>query len=1557
MSGRPMRYFIAAGTRHHRDLAELPLAHEDVERATELFTSMGHRRVLDAVSYDPDAEIFENALADWCRTPVLTADDSVIVYYAGHGDRAPSGRYRLACANSEEGKPRSWLSLPNLAEILATSPVRNVLFVVDACYAAAATAELGPITNAIVAGRGRGDDFGAGTWLLASARHRDLAVDGAFVTEVAKACAQGDGPSQRYLAPTVIADRVNQVFIASGAAQRAACSVVDQSGAAPFFDNPSFDPHAEVTGDEEAPGDTSDLSSHFEPRGRGVEHVHDEGSYFTGRTRALREARDHLAGQGSGRLLVVTADPGSGKSAVLGRLVLEGCADASVNAHHQTMETVVARLAAAADIRASTLVALLTKLADRELPFRIVVDSLDEAGAGGNRAEARRIAWELLRPLAAVSCVRLIVGSRRDLLPHLGDRVPAIDLDDDAYADDTNTVEYVEKILSDEGAPYARCPDTVRPVAREVARRAGRCFLVARMTASALLRGPVVDVGVPGWAEQLPSDVGGAFETFLQRVPQGRHAVTMALLTALAFGEGDGLPRRIWVRVAARLSGIMLAEADVDMLLEEDGSYLARVRVDGTWYFRLYHQELTDHIKDRVLRSRDLADLQECFVDTLTELVPDGDWSRAHAYVRARLAIHAAGAGTLDDLIEDASFVVAVEPSTLLQAVRYALRRATLSMAVERYTYLLADTDRDFPDRAAVLAFVAHTYGEHALAGSAELLSTSVERVRVEPREITAHRVVGRHAGDGYSIRSRNPNWLTADLVLPDGSRTVLAAPPGASHVHVWLIDTPAQSTVLPHPARVTGLALFAGPPHPAEAVTLDAEGTLRWWNLGDQTLSRVVPGTPWTALFSAGFRSDGTPVIACGNDARVAALAVPGLDPLAEADCPTGQGRNAYETTTGTACLASDGEGRAQLLVCDGAGGRVLLYDLETPGDPDVLIDGLKYPVLATRTHGPRGTVAAVSEPWSKLHLVDTGTRQAVGAPFHGDPGHIAGFAHGSDEPVLVAGAEVLLTARMDRPFRQTDGSRVARLEAAVLHEGRLLAIEAGFGSQLRLVDCAAGERVGAPLSGHEGAVCAVRLIAAPGADGPDLLTVGNDGTARIWPWGSHERGTGNDAGGTTAPDEVQELIPWRHRPDSVMRVPSMGRHVRRVAPVHPEAELPVLSSHVVTDLTFEYDLNVHDRTEDPEGTLNLLSWQYTGHVGPETTPELPGYSPSSPVSYCVWHRLHPSGASDTTEMRWLHGNRHDRLSGWLLPPVPGRPHTRFVGFDRLQSRVRVLDTPDTEGGWIQLPWSVRPPYDNVCATAFTTASADLVVMSAVRPARKRERSVDGRAPHEPPSAAPDAVPARLWNVESAAPHPVDGIELLPDVYRLNPHHGSGGTRWVLQRGRRGSAGVIDIETGRRYPLWTADPTGRPEDEVWWHAQDRWTERSDGTPVLLYQAPVVNTHPRRDPPLAPVHVWTAVSPDRPTVLEQWASRILWAGPAPNGAALAAIGDGHGVALCHLPDGETIWYAPLPALVTALTPVPGSPAFDLAVGTQQGVVFLRPRLSRSWQRRMGLGFG
>jgi hypothetical protein len=68
-----------------------------------------------------------------------------------------------------------------------------------------------------------------------------------------------------------------------------------------------------------------DQQDHFEPRGRGVlSRGGRRGWYFTGRTRALRELADWLAAPAGSQpaVKVVTGAPGSGKSAVLGRLVL-----------------------------------------------------------------------------------------------------------------------------------------------------------------------------------------------------------------------------------------------------------------------------------------------------------------------------------------------------------------------------------------------------------------------------------------------------------------------------------------------------------------------------------------------------------------------------------------------------------------------------------------------------------------------------------------------------------------------------------------------------------------------------------------------------------------------------------------------------------------------------------------------------------------------------------------------------------------------------------------------------------------------------------------------------------------------------------------------------------------------------------------------------------------------------------------------------------------------------------------------------------------------------------
>ncbi|MFI8890446.1 caspase family protein [Streptomyces paradoxus] len=1525
--GTAGRYVVAAGTRRYREGRELPLAHQDADRAAELFGSMGYQRVLAGVSYDPGSGDFEDALAGWCRTAELTADDVVVLYYAGHGDRSPAGQYRLACADTEQDRPRSWLSLPHLAEILATSPVRNVLFVVDACHGAAAGADIGRVTDAIVATRPGRDSFGAGTWLLASARHRDAAYDGAFVAELVRACAEGDGPSQRYLAPGVLAERVNAAFAAAGSPQRAACSSVDHSERPPFFLNPSFDPRAEITGGE-ARGDVCDLSSHFEPRGRGVEHVHDPGSYFTGRERALLDARTHLAKDGVVRLLAVTADPGSGKSAVLGRLVLEGCADASVNAHHQTLEALVGRFAAAADVRAATADGLFTALASRARPFRIVVDSLDEAGSGSGSAEARRIAWELLRPLAAVPCVRLVVGTRRGLLPHLGDGVPVVDLDTDVYAGDTDTAQYVAKILGDSGAPYEHCPGIARQVAHEVARRAGRCFLVARMAASALLRGPVVDTSVPGWAGQLPSDVGGAFEAYLQRLPPERHTTTMALLKALAFGEGNGLPRRMWIRAAARLSGIPVTEADVDVLLDEDASYLADARVDGTTYFRLYHQELTDHIKSRVLLRRDLADVQECLVETLLEFVPERDWSRAHPYVRARLATHAAGAGTLDGFLQDAAFLVAADPSTLLPAVREAVRRPMLAMAVERYAYLLADADAPSPDPAALLAYVAGTYGEEELRRQAEGLARSLERIHVERRGITPHRVVGRHEGDGYASRSMSPDWKIEYLVLPGGDRVVLAAPPGASHVHVWRIDSPSQSSVLPHPARVVGLVLLGDPGSRAEAVTLDARGTLRVWNVADQTLTRTVPDTGWSLLFDAGVVPGDTHVVVCGTEEAVLVVDLDGPAPLVEVPCRTRTQYTMSATQPGlyepgsSACLCQDAGGHTRLLVCDGADGQVTLYALDGSGGSWRVLDELVKPELADRVHRAGGTLVAVSEFETGLTVLDVGSRVVTKVPAPHVRSRFGRFAvGGTSAPVFVTEEDdhlLLIPVDGSPPVRSKSAPATPLFGVVTaLVGGRAHAVISFFDRPLVVADAATGAPLGFPLLGHESAVCAVRLLERPGpASGPDILAIVNDGTVRLWPWDAHEHppsGTEESPAQEVARTEVALLFALAADPMAVLAVRG-GRLVRLEHPFPGAAgHDPRPSPHAgrVPDI-FLVEQRI---AEDSDGTLNLLHWQ--------------------DPSQLAWTRLTSDGRSSSTVVASAEPANADLL---VLPPAPGHESARFLAFARQTAAVKRLDSPAARSAWLPLPGTALP--DNTApATAFTTAAGATVLLTYGVPKQS--------GPHHH---------GLLVDVSSETPFVLGEFEVPDEVRFLLPHHARAGTRWVAQQCRRGDVSVLDVSTRRQLtvphlPAAAGRYVPRHESGDQYAHYLRWADLPSGGPLLVALSPdtVDDAHP------APVAVWDPDSPETVDSLPVLASRILWTGAAPSGEALVAVSDELGVALCHLPSREKVWAAPLPALVTCLTALPGSPHLDLAVGTQQGVVFLRPRLSRVWRDRLGVG--
>ncbi|GAA0410480.1 caspase family protein [Streptomyces luteireticuli] len=1575
-----MHYLIAAGTQcyhQHPGLAELPLAHDDVNRIVQFLTApeMGYTRVLEAVSKDPTAADFEDALADWCLGTNLTADDVVTVYYAGHGDEpTPGARYRLACADTREGRSRSWLSLENLAEALAASPVRHVLFIIDACHAAVGAAGIAAVTQGIVAIRPRSDSYGSGTWVLASARHRDEAKDGAFVARFVAACEQGDGPSQRYLSPATVADRVNHAFAAYGHRQRAACSSTDQAKRPPFFPNNGFDPIAEVSADGTPPGEASDLTSHFEPRGRGVEQVYDPGSYFTGRGRALTVLHGHLSSTDGHGALVVTAEPGSGKSAVLGRLVLDGYSDVSINARHQVVDDLVGRLAAAADIRAASPTALLKAVANRDRPFRIVVDSVDEAGPAGDRAEARRIAWELLRPLAAVPCVRVVIGARRELLPYIGDQVQVVDLDSVEYSDDTSTAEYVERILTDVSSPYRALPGSARAIAEEVARLAGHCFLVARMAASALLRCGPIDTQVPGWAESLPSDVGGAFEAYLRRLPDERREAATWLLITLAFSEGHGLPRKIWLPVARRLSGLSLSEAEVDRLLEEEGSYLSIVEMAGAKHFRLYHQALTDHLRQRTLRRWDLRDIAERFVDTLLDLTPDRDWSRAHPYVRGHLATHAAAAGTIERFVADPSFILAAEPAGLLTAVRHVRRNPALAMAVERCADILGPTAPQGVDRAARLAFAAESNGATELARRAEELSTSVQRVRVESRLVTPHRIVGRHEDASYSTTSFTGGWLIEDAVLPDGSRVVLAVftrssyrhVPGERdpHVHVWALDDPSRSTVLPHPAAVVGLALLPASQGQVLAITLDRTGGFRVWDLADQTLVQHVQGTGYQAILDTGELHDGAPVVVCRDEQQVV-VHNPKVGPVFEVAFTPPQDPTAWRQVTARLVHLKGGE--PALVVCDATQGTVTRWALEGPRIPSVLLEGLDNPVLLDKALQGKDTATVVvletnyqSSSPQRLFLLDCGSgRVSVSEREHHDAWLRGGFVSlGRSESLYVAAGRWT-----DIHIRSTTTGLSETIRPKILTNyfvplpvplrGRVHAVVGDHTEGICILDCTTGTPVSAPLRGHDGAVRAVHLLDSDDPESLDILTLGNDGTARLWHWRSegHSRPQDPDVeekegNSVFAMAHTQAIYSWAARPDVAVASSWGGfRLVNAAALDLAGAKHERLIARKLLDTR-----NAEESwAQDPDGTVHIL-------VKSEQIVDTERESLTK-ASFS-WHRLTTPETVVSADLRRL------QMVPWgvdchLVPASTLHPCTRVVGYCPENGRLYAVQSPDAETATMRSWWSVDPADDMVCSTAFTSRTGHAVLMVAVRKAAVRGDFTPSDRIVGSDGEDADA-PARgfLWDATARRALRRAPVELPARLIALVPHHAVEGTRYVAMACSNGKAAVFDLDTDQTHVIHPPSPDrGRrrtfPIREL--SCGDgyflRWADTSGGAPVLLYMDAAESDESR---PL-PVTVWHPAVPEAPAqTLAVRARRLLWTGTTPNGEALVAVSDEHGVALCHLPSGERVWSTPLPALVTSLAVLPDSPTLDLAVGTQQGVVLLRPRLPPAWRQRLGV---
>lgn len=333
------RYLIATGTQTYANLGEeftlasVPL---EIDRiASTLAARLDYTSVLESVREDPSNRDLLDGLHDWFSSPERQGDETIILYCTGHGEVLGETFYLLTSNTVDANLSLTAVDVRALVHLLREQGlVRRLLIIIDACNSGEG---VHTIVSAVMHNASLLDFSGdEGIWVIGAARPREEAEQGAFVDAFIRAleyCLENTGEAQEYLSLEFLIQQIQKHLPPS---QTAYHGTVTQGGLPPFFPNPRYRPDLPSGVDL----DTSrrlinqrELADHWSLKARGIAIASQGGWYFTGRREALLRITNHLSqrpylspesGRAEGSaFLVLTGNPGSGKSAVLGRLLVE----------------------------------------------------------------------------------------------------------------------------------------------------------------------------------------------------------------------------------------------------------------------------------------------------------------------------------------------------------------------------------------------------------------------------------------------------------------------------------------------------------------------------------------------------------------------------------------------------------------------------------------------------------------------------------------------------------------------------------------------------------------------------------------------------------------------------------------------------------------------------------------------------------------------------------------------------------------------------------------------------------------------------------------------------------------------------------------------------------------------------------------------------------------------------------------------------------------------------------------------------------------------------------
>ena len=875
---------------------------------------------------------------------------------------------------------------------------------------------------------------------------------------------------------------------------------------------------------------TREARGHFTRRSLGQRSKARGGDLFRGRQAALDRITGWLASdEPPGLPLVVTGQPGAGKSAVLARAVLgteAGCAGPGL-AFHARAATIGDFLAALASLTGmetpATVDDLIAGLAGRPAgtPIPVAVDALDEAASD----QDRRLIAEALAELAVLPGLRVAAAARPlaagnpyqpgALLPMLGvtarDALNLIDLDSDIYFDLGGLREFAAALLAQDGMNHPGPPGAAWTqyrinhvacgrLAGVIAERAGRNFLVAAMAAVPLSTArDITDPAAKGFDPgDIPSGVGEALGKYLDQMPEQRREHDRALLTALAYARGAGLDDRAWLAFAAALD-YDTTLADLDALHRSPAAdyLLQTITADrgARPVTRLFHQALADEL---LAARRHRPGDESLLLDLLVGLAGRTGWQ--DRYAREHAADHARIAGRLDELLDDPLYLIAVDPARLVPFLDAAGSAAARAAAVvyRQTAHQLAALDR--PMRASQLELTAHQLGCCGLA--ARIANTSPDRPW-QTRWSHGRLAINHQVLTGH----RDSVEAVAVGALPDGTPVVVSGDEEGT-VRVWrLADGASVGEPMRGHGAVYSVAVGALPDGTPVVVSGGEEGTVRVWRLADgASVGEPMRGhRDSVEAVAVGALPDGTPVVVSGGyDARVRVWR------LADGS-PVGKPLRGHRYGVSAMAVGALRDG-TPVVVSGGSGGSVRVWRLADGSPVGKPLRGHRgwVSAVAVGTLGDGTPVVVSGGDDATVRVWRLADGSPLGKPLRGHRDGVHAVAVGAlpdGTPVVVSGGDEG-TVRVWRladgspvgePLRGHDGAVYAVAVGALL-DGSPVLVSGGFRDKtVRVWRLADGSPVGEPLRGHDGAVYAVAVGTL--RDGtPVVVSGGDEGTVRVW-------------------------------------------------------------------------------------------------------------------------------------------------------------------------------------------------------------------------------------------------------------------------------------------------------------------------------------------------------------------------------------------------------------------------------------------------------------------------